>query len=61
MRLSQNELAQRCSLSRTGLRAIELGINAPTFVSLFRIPSALNVSLGDLVTDIGQTQNQSTK
>ena len=52
MGLSQNELAQRCNLSRTGLRAIELGINSPTFVSLCRISSALNISLGDLVSQL---------
>ena len=47
--ISQNELAQRCNMSRTGLRAIELGINSPTFVSLCRICKALNVSLGEIV------------
>ena len=53
--ISQNELAQRCNLSRTGLRAIELGINSPTFVSLCRISNALGVSLGGIVLEIEKT------
>ena len=48
--ISQNELSQRCNLSRTGLRAIELGINSPTFVSLYRISKTLGVSLGEIVS-----------
>jgi transcriptional regulator with XRE-family HTH domain len=49
--ISQNELAQRCDLSRTGLRAIELGINSPTLASLLRISRALGVSLGALISE----------
>jgi transcriptional regulator with XRE-family HTH domain len=52
--ISQNELSQRCNMSRTGLRAIELGINSPTFVSLYRISKALGVSLGEIVFDLEQ-------
>lgn len=57
--ISQNELSQRCNLSRTGLRAIELGINSPTFVSLYRISKALGVSLGEIVAKLenGTTPN----
>ncbi|WP_348223474.1 helix-turn-helix transcriptional regulator [Luteolibacter sp.] len=50
--ISQNELAQRCNMSRTGLRAIELGINSPTFVSLCLICTALGVSLGEIVAEM---------
>lgn len=59
--ISQNELAQRCGLSRTGLRAIELGINSPTFVSLCRISAALNISLGALVAEIEGNSNKSSR
>ena len=54
--ISQNELSQRCNLSRTGLRAIELGINSPTFVSLYRISKALGVSLGEIVAELEKQQ-----
>ena len=54
--ISQNELSQRCNLNRTGLRAIELGINSPTFVSLYRISKALGVSLGEIVADLEKQQ-----
>lgn len=54
--ISQNELSQRCNLSRTGLRAIELGINSPTFVSLYRISKALGASLGEIVADLEKQQ-----
>lgn len=54
--ISQNELSQRCDLSRTGLRAIELGINPPTFVSLYRISKALGVSLGEIIADLEKQQ-----
>lgn len=50
--ISQNELSQRCNMSRTGLRAIELGINSATFVSLYRISKALGVSLGEIVSGL---------
>ena len=50
--ISQNELSQRCNMSRTGLRAIELGINSPTFVSLYRISKTLGVSLGEIVSNL---------
>jgi transcriptional regulator with XRE-family HTH domain len=56
--ISQNELSQRCHLSRTGLRAIELGINSPTFVSLFRIANALGVSLGEIVAELEKRQER---
>ena len=54
--ISQNELSQRCNLSRTGLRAIELGINSPTFVSLYRISKTLGVSLGEIVAELERQQ-----
>lgn len=54
--ISQNELSQRCDLSRTGLRAIELGINSPTFVSLYRISKTLGVSLGEIVANLEKQQ-----
>ena len=47
--ISQNELAQRSGMSRTGLRAIELHINSPTLVSFLRISAGLKVSLGEIV------------
>ena len=50
--ISQNELSQRCNMSRTGLRAIELGINSPTLVSLSRISKALGVSLGEIISNL---------
>jgi transcriptional regulator with XRE-family HTH domain len=43
-------------MSRTGLRAIELGINSPTFVSLYRIATALGVSLGEIIKEL-ESQN----
>lgn len=59
--ISQNELSQRCDMSRTGLRAIELGINSATFVSLYRISRALGISLGETVSKLEKQLGSSSR
>lgn len=49
--VSQNALAQRSGLSRSGFRYIELGKAQPTLASLVRISRALGIPLGPLVSE----------
>ncbi len=49
-KLSQEELAYRCSLNRTYIGTIERGEKSATIVTITKIADALNISLPKLFT-----------
>ena len=50
--LSQEVLSGLSDIGRTHLSAIERGERKPTLETLYRISSALNVSMSEIVSDI---------
>jgi transcriptional regulator with XRE-family HTH domain len=51
--LSQEKLAHKAELDRSYVGGIERGERNPTVISLMKLARALEVSLSDLLTDIG--------
>ncbi len=57
MKLTQGQIANRTGLSRSLISRIESGSAAPSVPSLFKIAVALNVWMGDFLTEV-VTQRQ---
>lgn len=55
--LSQEDLADVCSLDRTYVSGIERGARNPTILSLWRIADALGVPLIQLIADAQEIAN----
>ena len=52
--LSQEEASRRAGLTRQHLQRIEGGTMNPTVATLFRLAKVYKVSIGDLMTSVGQ-------
>ena len=51
--MSQEELAHRSEIDRSHMGSIERAKQNPTFISLVRIASALNMTVAELITSAG--------
>ena len=52
--VSQEVLSGLSAIGRTHLSAIECGERKPTLETMYRISVALNVKMGDIITEIEQ-------
>ena len=54
---SQEELAEHAEIHRTYVSQIERGIKSPTLPVLFRLASALNISVAELIGEVEKIIN----
>ncbi len=50
--LTQQDLASRCDFEKSSLSRLEAGRTNPTIWTLYKIASAMNISVAELMDDI---------